>query len=120
MVNTAVFEKLVQVAKAKSTIQFIELGRIADMTLDSDEAIAALGHILDEIAEEDVKAGRPLLAVLVVHGTRNMPGVGLFKFAKKKKLQKSDDLTFFATELKRGYDYWANAEPPGRVTGSEP
>jgi len=109
MVNAVVFEKLVQVAKAKKTIQFLELGQIADMPADSDEDIAALGHVLDAIAEDDVKNGRPLLAVLVVHGTRNMPGVGLFKFAKKKKLQKGDDLTFFATELKRVYDYWATS-----------
>lgn len=114
MVNAAVFQKLIQVAKARATIQFVELGQVADMALDNDEDVAALGHVLDAIAEEDVAAGRPLLPVLVVHGTRNMPGVGLFKFAKKKKLQKTDDLTFFATELKRVYDYWANSEPPTR------
>src|SRR5947208_17200159 len=101
MVNDAVLQKLIQVAKAKSTIQFVELGKVADMVLDNDEDIAALGHILDAIAEADVAAGRPLLPVLVVHGNRNMPGAGLFKFAKKQKLQKTDDLTVFATELKR-------------------
>ena len=76
MVNDAVLQKLIQVAKAKSTIQFVELGKVADMVLDNDGDIAALGHILDAIAEEDVAAGRPLLPVLVVHGTRNMPGIG--------------------------------------------
>jgi hypothetical protein len=110
VLNEAVFQKLVQVAKAKSTIQFVELGKVADMVLDNDEDIAALGHILDAIAEQDVAAGRPLLPALVVHGNRNMPGVGFFRFAKKKKLQKSDDLTFFASELKRVYDYWAHSE----------
>jgi hypothetical protein len=48
--------------------------------------------------------------VLVVHGNRNMPGAGFFKFTRKKKLQKTDDLTFFAHELKRVYDYWENSE----------
>ena len=87
------------VAKAKGTVQFVELATVADMPLDGDEDVAALGRVLDEIAEQEVAAGRPLLPVLVVHGTRNMPGAGLFKFAKKNKLQKGDDLTFFATEM---------------------
>ncbi len=112
MVNAAVFEKLVQVAKAKTTIPFVELAQLADMTLEIEGDVAAMARVLDEIAESDVAAGRPLLAVLVVHGTKNMPGGGFFKFAKKKKLQKTDDLTFFATELKRVYDYWANKELP--------
>src|SRR4051794_37763614 len=78
MVNNAVYKKLVEIAKAKTTIQFVELARIADMPLDTDGDVAALGRVLDEIAEQDVASGRPLLPVLVVHGTRNMPGVGLF------------------------------------------
>ena len=107
MVNDTLYKKLVEIAKAKTTIQFVELARTADMPLDTDADVTALGRLLDEIAEQEVAAGRPILPVLVVHGTRNMPGVGLFRFAKKKKLQKSDDLTFFATELSRVYAFWA-------------
>ncbi len=50
---------------------------------------------------------------VVVSGRTNRPGGGLFKYAKRKKLQKGDDITFFATELRRGYDFWAKAETPG-------
>lgn len=109
MVNDAVYKKLIAVAKAKTTIQFTELASVADMPLEAEGDVAAMGRILDEIAELDVAEGRPLLAVLVVHGMRNMPGAGLFRFAKKKKIQKGDDLTFFATEMARVHAYWAAA-----------
>jgi hypothetical protein len=112
MVNEAVYRKLIETAKAKTTIQFSELACIADMPLEAEGDVAAMGRILDEIAELDVAEGRPLLAILVVHGTRNMPGAGLFRFAKKKKLQKGDDLTFFATEMSRVHAYWAKTDFP--------
>jgi hypothetical protein len=113
MLNRIVFEKLVEVAKSKATIKFTDLARLADMPLDAEGDVAAMGRILDEIAEADVAAGRPLLAVLVVHDTRNMPGAGLFRFARKNKLQKSDDLTFFATELAKVHAHWAKTDPQG-------
>lgn len=74
------------------------------MPLDTAGDVAALRRVLDDIAEEEVRAGR---LILVVHGTRNMPRVGLFKLAKKKKLQKTDDLTFFAKELGRVHTFLA-------------
>lgn len=66
--------------------------------------VSFISHYFQD-CKQNVGGIRPLLAVLVVHGTRNMPGVGPFKFAKKKKLQTGDDLTSFATELNRVYDY---------------
>jgi hypothetical protein len=112
MVKDMVFRKLIEVAKARTTIEFTALANAADRSLDADGDVAALGRVLDEIAEDDVAAGRPLLAALVVQGSRNMPGIGLFKFAKKKKLQKGDDLTFFVTEMARVHDYWKDKELP--------
>lgn len=110
MVNQAVFERLVQVARSRQTINYHDLASIADLTLDqAGDEIKTLGSILDEIAEADVAAGRPLLAAVVVRGDTNMPGSGLFKFARRRGLQKSDDITFFATELKRVHDYWSKA-----------
>jgi hypothetical protein len=99
MVKDIVYRKLVEVAKTRTTIEFGELARIVGMPLDAEGDVAALGRILDEIAEQDVAAGRPLLPVHVVHGTRNMPGAGLLRFARNKKLRKTDALTFLATEV---------------------
>lgn len=108
--NDAVYEKLVEVAKARATITFPALGEATGMKVDSRNALMALGFVLDEIADHEVAAGRPLLPVVVVQEGTNMPGAGLFKYARKKKLQKTDDLTFFATELKRVYEHWGTAK----------
>jgi hypothetical protein len=110
MVNAAVYEKLIEVAQARKTITYGELGRLADLTLDNDEDMKELGFILDEIADQDVAAGRPLLPAVVVRED-NKAGAGLFKYARRKGLQKCDDLTFFVTELNRVYAFWAAAKP---------
>ena len=99
----------------------------ARFTIPSPALLAKVVDLIDHIPMEDrdtkgdlyeymlgkiAAAGRPLLPIVVVRGDNNMPGGGLFKYAKRKKLQKGDDLTFFATELRRVYDYWAAAAPP--------
>ena len=50
---------------------------------------------------------------IVVSGRTNMPGEGLFKYAKRKKLQKGDDLTFIAMELNRVCNFAAKRDGPG-------
>lgn len=114
MVHRAVYRKLIEVAKARQTIPFVELGQVADMTLESEADTKTLGLILDNIADYEVAGGRPLLPVLVVNRSDNMPGAGLFEYAKRKKLQTGDNVTFFATELIRVYDHWATAKMPRR------
>ena len=111
MVNATVYEKLTEVAKGRKTISYGDLGQAADISLDNDEGMKQLGFILDEIADQEIAAGRPLLAVVVVREDNNQPGAGLFKYARRKGLQKSDDLTFFVTELNRVYAYWAASKP---------
>jgi len=107
MVNPAVYEKLIEVAKARQTISYRELGQVADLSLDTDDDIRGLGVILDRIADQELAAGRPLLAIVVVSGKTGTPGGGLFKYARRKGIQKADDVTFFATELNRVYAHWA-------------
>lgn len=112
MVNAAVYERLIQVAKARKTIPYGKLGQIGDVSMDTEDDVRELGKILDAIADQETAAGRPLLPVVVVRESNNMPGAGLFKYARRKNLQKTDDLTFFAAELNRVYAYWAQTQPP--------
>lgn len=116
MSHAAVYARLARTAKERKTISYGELGAVADVSLDSDDDIKTLGFILDEIADQERSAGRPFLPVVVVSGKTGMPGGGLFKYAVQKGLQpkKMDNLTFWTTELKRVYEFWATAElPPG-------
>ncbi len=107
MVNSAVYEKLIEVAKSRQTISYNELGQVADMSLESSDDMKSLGFLLDAIADQELAAGRPLLAIVVVSGKTGMPGGGLFKYARRKGIQKTDDVTFLATELNRVYAHWA-------------
>lgn len=111
MVNAGVRAKLIEVAKAKKTISYSELGQAGDLSLDGNDDMKGLGFALDEIADAEIAAGRPFLPVVVVSGKTGFPGAGLFKYAKRKKIYKGDDVTFFATELKRVYEFWATADP---------
>ena len=87
---------------------------MADVSVDTDDDVQGLGFILDEIADQERAAGRPFLPCVVVSGKTGYPGGGLFKYAIRKGLQpkKMDNMTFWATELNRVYDYWATAELP--------
>lgn len=115
MINTAVYEKLIEIARSRQTISYGELGQVADVSLDTDEGMKNLGFMLDGIADQELAAGRPLLAIVVVSGKTGMPGAGLFKYARRKGIQKADDVTFFATELNRVYAHWAPAKLSGRT-----
>lgn len=106
--NQAVFDKLVATARAKSLVTYTDLGKVADLDVSESENVTDLGKILDEIAEADVKAGRPLLAAVVVRADTQVPSAGLFKFAKKHGLMKGNDtLGFWAAELRRVYEAWS-------------
>lgn len=106
--NQAVYDRLVEVAKSRGLISYAELGRVVGLDLgrrgDSLEMVA----ILEEIALNESQAGRPLLVAVVIREDTNMPGKGLFTWAKKQGLQKSDDdIAFFTKELSRVYQQWA-------------
>lgn len=111
MVNQLVYKVLVEVAGARRTISFAELGRMANMTIGGDGNDAMiLDMVLETICVNEVTDGRPLLPVVVVHPEHDMPGARFFKYAKQRNLQTADDRTFFASELKRVHDYWSEGE----------
>ena len=105
--NEPVRNKLIATARARNLVAYTDLARVADLDLAGEQAIAQLGKLLDEIAIDDVKAGRPLLAAVVVRADTQMPSKGLFKFAKAHGLMTDkDDLEFWSKELARVYDAW--------------
>lgn len=106
--NQAVYDKLVAVARQRSLVTYTELARVADLDVSADGGIKQLGSILDEIATYEIRAGRPLLPIVVIRADRGAPSKGLFDFARKHGLLKDkDELGYFAKELGRVYDSWA-------------
>jgi len=105
--NRAVYDRLVAVAKSRGLITYAELGRVADLDISYLPDLDTLVRILEEIALNEIEAGRPLLVVLVIREDINMPAKGLFRFAKRHGLQKgNDDVAFFTKELARVYQAW--------------
>lgn len=114
--HQAVYDKLLSVAKARSQITYTELGNVADLDVSLAGQIDLLVQILDEIALHEIKAGRPLLPIVVMRADIQMPSKGLFKFAAKHGLLKDkDEMKFFAVELARVYEAWRGGPQPGRT-----
>lgn len=109
--NQRVYDKLIATARVRTLVTYTDLANIADVDLSGEQAITQLGKILDEIAIEDVKSGRPLLAAVVVRAEDRVPSKGLFKFAKKHGLMKDkDEIGFWSTELRRVYAAWSEKQ----------
>lgn len=108
--NQSVFDKLVATARAGAVITYTDLARVADVEVGDEQGLTRLGQILDEIAMEDVTAGRPLLAAVVVRSDSGAPSSGFYKFAKKHRLMKgNDEVSFWAGELKKLYSLWQSS-----------
>jgi hypothetical protein len=107
-------EHLQALARAESEpISYTEAGHFVNLTMDNPDHRTKIGHILDDINQAERAQGRPLLSALVVHGDgehRGLPGDGFFKLARQWGLLKghksTDELFFYAEELKRVYAYW--------------
>ena len=106
--NTAVYDRLTQVAKEGKVITYKELGYAANLDVSSLPDLDKLTRILAEIADHEIALGRPLLIMVVVREDLGMPAKGLFKYTKAKGIQdkKMEDIAFFAEEIKRVYAAW--------------
>jgi hypothetical protein len=107
---TLVYERLKEVARNGRTATYTEIATLADLDASDNSDLANLVAGLEQIAETETKAGRPLLVIVVLRNDTNMPGKGLFMWAAKHGLYSDgDDIAFFARELRRVYDYWKTA-----------
>lgn len=106
--HQSIYDRLVAVARARKQITYADLGNVADVDVSQPGQLERLVRILDEIALQEIKAGRPLLPIVVMRADIQMPSKGLFKFAAKHGLMKGkDEMAFYAAELKRVYDLWS-------------
>ena len=105
--NQLVYDKLVATARARSVVSYTEVAAAADLDVTLEGKIKDLGAVLDEIALNEIRAGRPLLPIVIVRPDRGVPSKGLFDFAKKHRLMKgNDEMAFFVSELQRVYGAW--------------
>ena len=106
--HQAIYEKLKEVARARSKITYGELAKVFGFN-----AHLGSGRIFAEICENEYHHGRPLLAAVVVRKKEGMPGKGFFKVARRLgAYQGSDDTAFWRQELGKVHDYWSSPLSP--------
>jgi hypothetical protein len=110
MMNETVYARLTEAAKRRIFISYSELGASIQLSLTDATGVNALSEILEAIADNEISNGRPLLVAIIINENTNMPGAGLFNYAKRKGLMKpkdKDTLSFFVGEAKKVHDYWS-------------
>lgn len=112
--NSRIRNQLVKLAKDKSNpmayrniIQKCELG----LNMDIKHEKQLLGEILDEISEDEHKAGRPLLSAMVI-GKKNGQGDRFFKLCEglgmgEWKTLKADE-DFLQNQIEACWDFWSD------------
>lgn len=113
--NEILYARLTQAAKEKKFVGYSDLSAAINLSLTDAAGLNKLSVLLEEIADHELSAGRPLIAAIIVNENTNMPGTGLFSYAKRKGLMKSKDkdtLAFFLTEAKKVHDYWSKQPQP--------
>ncbi|OQB47611.1 MAG: hypothetical protein BWY02_02068 [bacterium ADurb.Bin157] len=112
-INNKLRKVLIDTAKKEGgTISYSEAGNIVELNMNSIADRTTLAHMLGEISWFEHENNRPLLSVVVVHGSDEitpMPGKGFFNLARESGKMKPDEdvLGFFIEELKRANNYWS-------------
>ena len=104
-----IFSEIITAARYRGTITYQEIAKIIGLPLAGNYMGTEIGHLVGEISEDEVNAGRPMLSAAVVN-TSGKPGPGFFKLARHLGRLDSEDRTaetrFWQTELRAVYDAW--------------
>ena len=107
--------ELVRAAQYRGVTTYQHLAVIMDLPTRGNLMGREVGHILGEIVEDEVAAGRPMLSAVAV-GVSGRPGAGFYSLAEI--LEKSDrdrtdqeKATFWEAERSAVYEAWQRPLP---------
>ncbi len=101
--HQALYEKLKEIARARSKIAYSELAEAVHLNRRQ------LGPPLEEICRYEHEQDRPMLSVVAVHKQSGMPAKPFFDLARTLDLYKgNNDLEFFTDELREVHDCWSS------------
>lgn len=104
-----VYTELITAAKYKGTVTYQEIAKLIGFPLVGNHMGTEIGHILGEISDDEVNAGRPMLSAVVINA-QGMPGPGFFDLARLlKKLNddsKQSEKEFWEKELAEVHKCW--------------
>lgn len=102
-----VWAELVRAAQYRGLTTYQDIAAIMELPLTGSHMGAETGHLLGEISEDEVRAGRPMLSAVAVN-VSGKPGPGFYGLARKlnRLATDVDDVTFWEQERDAVYDEW--------------
>ncbi len=102
-----VLAELVRAAQYRGVTTYQDIAEIMSLPVDGSHMGAEIGWVLGEIAEEEVKASRPMLSAVAVAAS-GKSGPGFFDLARTLgKLNKGqDEQAFWRMEIDAAYRAW--------------
>jgi alkylated DNA nucleotide flippase Atl1 len=98
--------ELVRAAEYCGVTTYQDIAVIMGLPLRGSHMGKEVGHILGEIAEDEVQSGRPMLSAVVV-GVNGKPGPGLFSLARDiGRLTSEAEPEFWEAERLAAYKVW--------------
>ena len=113
MEHQAVYERLVQAARAREFVHYGELAKMLSIDMDNPHFGAQVGKVLGRISEDEVASGRPMISAIVVSKDNMLPGSGFFKLGQELHRVEpgEDEIGFAIRQIKRVHEYWSTAVP---------
>ena len=107
-----VLAELVRAAQYRGLTTYQDIALIMGLPLKGSHMGAETGHMLGEISEDEVRAGRPMLSAVAV-GVSGKPGPGFYQLAHDLGRCPADagEGTFWQQEREAVYDAWKRQLP---------
>jgi hypothetical protein len=107
-----VLAELIRAAQYRGTTTYQDIAVIMGITVTGSLMGKETGHILGEISEDEVDAGRPMLSAVAV-SVRRIPSEGFYSLARDLDLLKrgQDERRFWQQQRDRIYETWSRPIP---------
>lgn len=107
-----VLAELVRAAQYRGVTTYQDLAVIMGLPLRGSHMGAEIGHVLREVCEDEVRAGRPMLSSVAV-GVSSKPGPGFFELARDlgRLAPGDDESAFWEREREAAYQAWRRPLP---------
>jgi hypothetical protein len=107
-----VLAELVRAAQYRGLTTYQDIAVIMGLPIKGAYMGSETGHVLGEISEDEVNAGRPMLSAVAVN-VNHKAGPGFFGLAKElgRMAAREDEAEFWEREVKAVYDAWRRPLP---------
>jgi hypothetical protein len=112
--NDPVRDRLIRAAQGGELVYYSELAKLLGIDMDNPHFGVQVGRVLDEINQDEVADGRPMLSAIVVSKDTMLPGKGFFTLGQqlRRTLRDNDEISCALREMKRIHEYWSKEALP--------